>query len=219
MHYSTYRQELTKRRKEKRDHDWTIGIFILAFSLLALTNILVIAHREGPKTLQIENQAIIYQLESQDVSMVAKQADKPIKNVPSGTQIEVIKTKTQFFDNEVNIRLASEQACAYVGLDNNECVEDLVGIAYAETRSFNCLSSGDSGKAIGCFQIHLGYHPEITVKQAQDPFWAATWTAKRLVSKGYPKYRSASIMSHNGTPGTDKTLGYLATVNSFVFSN
>lgn len=97
------------------------------------------------------------------------------------------------------------------------CVKDLYAMAMKETR-LNPLAVGDGGKSYGLFQIHRGYHPDITVAQAQDPLWAATWTLNRLESKGYPLYRSSAIMAHNGTPGTSKTLAYLASVNAIAQS-
>lgn len=93
------------------------------------------------------------------------------------------------------------------------CAKDLLAIAMKET-GLNPLAVGDHGNSYGLFQIHRGYHPDITIAQAQDPFWSATWTLNRLRSKGYPLYRSRAIMAHNGTPGTEKTLSYLAGVNA-----
>jgi len=222
----TYKKRLTRYRQEKRSHDFMLGGFIIAFMLCAGSNMIydvITEKKEGPIMAQEEIQGINTHETSENIVAVANiqknaYSSADYEQLSDGTKL--IPIKTPYFDAEVNIRLASEQACKYIGAEKwsgeKQCIEDLVGIAYAETRSFNCKSSGDSGKAKGCFQIHLGYHPQVTVAQAEDPFWAAIWTAKRLVSKGYPKYRSNSIMAHNGTPGTDKTLSYLATVNSIA---
>lgn len=120
--------------------------------------------------------------------------------------------KTDNYEAEVIIRLAARQACDRKGLGDS-CVEDLVGIAWAESRSFNLKAVGDSGLAHGVFQIHLGYHPEITIEQAEDPYWAADWTLSRMMANGYPGHRSVAIMKHNGTPWTSKTTKYLNIVN------
>ncbi len=39
---------------------------------------------------------------------------------------------------------------------------------------------GDNGNSIGCVQINLIYHPEITKKQALDPDFSINWLAKQL---------------------------------------
>ena len=98
------------------------------------------------------------------------------------------------------------------------CVDDLLGMAFTETR-FNCEAVGDNGKSYGCFQIHLGYHKEITKEQAKDLNFSIPWTLNRLIAKGYPTLRSVSIMMHNGTPNTPKTKAYLASINEYIKNN
>ena len=97
------------------------------------------------------------------------------------------------------------------------CVKDLIAMAYTESR-FNCKAVGDGGKSHGCFQLHLGYHSHVTVTEAEDITFSLSWTLDRLVSKGYPVYRSTAIMLHNGTPNTKATKAYLETVNNYVNS-
>jgi hypothetical protein len=94
------------------------------------------------------------------------------------------------------------------------CIKDLIALAYAESR-FNCQKIGDGGMSFGCYQIHLGYHPNISKEQARDLNFAINWTLNRMVSKGYPKYRSVSLMAHNGTPNSPKTLSYLSLINAY----
>jgi hypothetical protein len=94
------------------------------------------------------------------------------------------------------------------------CPQDLLAIAYVESR-FNCQKVGDKGMSFGCYQIHLGYHPNISKAQAKDLNFAINWALNRLVSKGYPKYRSVSLMAHNGTPNSPKTLAYLSLINAY----
>jgi hypothetical protein len=98
------------------------------------------------------------------------------------------------------------------------CINDLLALAYAESR-LNCQKIGDRGMSFGCYQIHLGYHPNISKEQARDLNFAINWTLNRMVSKGYPKYRSASLMAHNGTPNSPRTLSYLSLINSYRRNN
>jgi len=111
------------------------------------------------------------------------------------------------------IILEAQKNCNKKGL-GQKCVNDLLGMANRETK-FNNLAVGDNGSSYGLFQIHRGYHPEITVEQARDIEFSTNWTLNRLVAYGYPEFRSNAIMRHNGTPGTKKTLAYLASVNSY----
>ena len=115
------------------------------------------------------------------------------------------------------IERVAKEKCAEKGL-GDFCWKDLLGIAYTETRAFNCKAVGDGGASHGCFQIHRGYHQHITVEQAQSIDFSVNWTLNRLIANGYPEYRSVSIMKHNGTPHTTRTKAYLETVNSYVDS-
>ena len=105
---------------------------------------------------------------------------------------------------EAEIRKIAKEKCKDMG---DFCIDDLVAMAWVESR-FNCNAVGDSGKSIGCYQIHLGYHKNIKKEQAKNLDFAIDWTLNRLKSKGYPKYRSIAIMSHNGTPNTSRTLAF-----------
>lgn len=222
----TYKKAPTKYQRAKKEHDMLFSIVFLVIILnfiICMSIQMIESRKEDDKMAQNENKGINTQLptqQAQEAPNLAKN-DTPSTNYEElSNGIKLIPVKTSFFDAEVNIRLAAEQACKYVGAEKwngeKQCIEDLVGIAWKETKNFDCKLSGDSGKSKGCFQIHLGYHPDVTIEQAEDPFWAAIWTAKRLISKGYPEYRSYAIMAHNGTPGTKKTLEYLNTVNSIA---
>ncbi len=124
-------------------------------------------------------------------------------------------------DGERETWLASFQACEKHGLNEtieqlNDCAGTLHAIAATETgNSFNLLSVGDSGKSQGAFQIHQGYHPNITTAQAQDPYFSADWTLARMINNDYKTNSNRAIMKHNGTPNTSKTLAYLNKVNSY----
>ena len=49
----------------------------------------------------------------------------------------------------------------------------------------------------GYFQINRGYHPTVTIEQANDLEWSARWTAKRL-KKNEWRGEAEMIRSHNG---------------------
>lgn len=115
--------------------------------------------------------------------------------------------------SSTSLSSAIKNACA--GKKFGEwCIKDLMGIAWAETR-LDCSRVGDNGKSFGCFQIHLGYHKEITPDQAKDVNFSVNWTLNRLVANGYPEFRSYAIRRHNGGIN-DKTLAYLNTVNEYA---
>jgi hypothetical protein len=108
----------------------------------------------------------------------------------------------------------SKIECQKRGL-GEQCALDIQAIAYTESR-FNCKAIGDKGYSKGCMQIHQGYHPHITTEQAEDPQFAVSWTIDRMISKGYPEYRSIAIRSHNGSPTNPKTYNYLMAVNNYI---
>ena len=111
------------------------------------------------------------------------------------------------------IRIIANEECGKRGLDSY-CVNDLMAMAWTESR-FDPNAIGDNGNSHGLYQLHLGYHPEITQEQARDIKFSTNWTLNRLTHYGYPVYRSRSIMKHNGTPNTPNTLRYLASVNNY----
>lgn len=99
--------------------------------------------------------------------------------------------------------------------NGKQCVNDLMGIAHNETIVFDCNANGDFGASHGAYQIHLGYHKDITQEQARNPEFATEWTYKRLLAYGYPEYRSYAIRKHNGSADNPKTLVYLEKVNNY----
>ena len=94
------------------------------------------------------------------------------------------------------LKKAAHIACQHYKL-GKQCEKDLLAIAWVESR-FNCLAVGDYGKSFGCFQIHSGFHPHITYKQAQDVNFSTFWTLDRLIKYNYKKNRSYAIQCHNG---------------------
>jgi len=111
------------------------------------------------------------------------------------------------------IRIIAKRECKKRNLENY-CVEDMLGMAWVESR-FNCEVIGDFGASHGCFQIHQGYHKEVTQSQAEDLNFAIKWTLDRLIRKGYPEYRTNAIRSHNGSVTNPATLNYYNMVDSF----
>ena len=103
--------------------------------------------------------------------------------------------------------------CVEKGLEYS-CVNDLMAMAWTESR-FDPNRVGDSGNSYGMFQIHRGYHPDISVEQAKDIEFSAQWTLERLIHYGYPEKKDYAIMKHNGTPYTQRTLSYLQSVNGY----
>lgn len=51
---------------------------------------------------------------------------------------------------------------------------------------YNKSAAGDGGKSRGVAQIHKRWHPNVSDKQAFDPYWSVTWAAKRFAD-GYAK--------------------------------
>jgi hypothetical protein len=118
--------------------------------------------------------------------------------------------------NQIPVALhdAITTACAD-SLLPEQCRKDLTAIATVETHG-NVKAIGDSGSSRGAFQIHLGYHPDITVAQATDPLWSSRWVVKRLQTHGWPKYRQVAIRRHNGSAKNPKTLIYFNKVNAIA---
>lgn len=58
---------------------------------------------------------------------------------------------------------------------------------------------GDNGKALGWFQIHTGYHPDVTVSRAMDLEWAAEWAAGYLIKMGYHQNKFNALRKYNGS--------------------
>jgi hypothetical protein len=129
------------------------------------------------------------------------------------TSLPINPFKKNLTDKD-KVYISAVKECMKKGL-GQFCVNDLMAIAYTES-GFNCKVNGDLGASHGCYQIHLGYHPEITQAEARDPQFATNWTLNRLVHYGYPEYRAYAIMKHNGTPNTPKTKAYLKSVSYYL---
>lgn len=185
----------TKHRKNTKAK-WLLLAFFTINALTALT---------VPYTLDV-----IYPTnQSYPQAHVVKQVVKAEDHIRDTTKM-VETTKEEI------TRIAKEY-CTEKGL-GDYCWKDLVGIAHNEQHDFNCYNPGDHNQSYGCFQIHRGFHPDVTLKQALDNNFAVKWTLNRLISKGYPVMRSYAIMAHNGTPGIPATKAYLNAVNEYIKS-
>ena len=204
MRYKTYNKKPTKYRQ--KESKVMLSILICLVIGAGLINALV-----SKINTKMDNvsEVVVTPLQSSPIASQTILDDY----LSDGTR--VIKTKTKYFENETQVWLASEQACKWVGL-GDKCVNDMMGMGYAESRSFNYKAMGDGNKSYGAFQIHLGYHPDITKEQALDPYWSAKWTIKRMLAYDYLTNRDYAIQKHNGTPGIPATLTYLSLVNKYI---
>jgi len=141
---------------------------------------------------------------------------KVIKQVVQAERESYLIPREQNETDRQKVERIAKEKCAEKGL-GDFCWKDLVAMAWTESR-FDCKAVGDGGKSHGCFQLHLGYHKHITVKEAQSIEFSLSWTLNRLEAKGYPVYRSTAIQLHNGTPNTKATNAYLQAVNNYANS-
>lgn len=88
-----------------------------------------------------------------------------------------------------------------------DCAKTLLGMAWKETNLVG-NAVGDSGRAVGYFQIHYRLHG-ITLECARDLRCAADWTISYLEHNGYPEYKRVAIQCHNGCGVAN---GYAASV-------
>lgn len=135
-------------------------------------------------------------------------------NTPEST---LIALKQPNFSSQEAIMYKAKQVCEEEGL-GEYCWKDIMGIAWKETR-FNCQAVGDGGKSFGCFQIHTGFHPNVSKLEAENIDYAVRWVLNFLKGKGYPEYRSYSIRKFNGSATNPVTKKYLDDINNFIIKN
>ena len=87
----------------------------------------------------------------------------------------------------------------------------LYAICMVESRCYSDVV-GDSGKAIGAFQIRYDYNPE-SKGMANDFEWSARWTANYLLKNGYKDDVWRAVVCHNGC-GFEN--GYLEKINQYL---
>jgi hypothetical protein len=57
--------------------------------------------------------------------------------------------------------------------------DKLLRLAWCESQ-YDTTAVGDNGNSHGLFQIHRGYHPNISIEQAQDPWFSTEWTINEI---------------------------------------
>lgn len=57
--------------------------------------------------------------------------------------------------------------------------KEFIAVAKCES-GFRASAIGDKGKSHGVFQIHLGYHPDVSKEEALDPLFNIEWAAKEF---------------------------------------
>lgn len=81
-------------------------------------------------------------------------------------------------------------------------VAHFVDVVYCESR-FDYQAIGDSGTSYGIAQIHLPAHPDISKKQALDPYWSLTWMANEWSQDRANEWSCWLLYNKNGWPATD----------------
>lgn len=107
------------------------------------------------------------------------------------------------------------EVCAEKGFYEPFCWKDLKAIGKVESQLDIHTKPGDNGCSIGIFQINVCVHKNVTMTQAEDPWFAARWTLNYLVNNGYPEYRRYAIQCHNGCNASN---GYVDKVCGFAKS-
>jgi hypothetical protein len=202
----TYRNQPTKHHKTQKSKQLAIAVILSSlFTLSAINAITDAIQYNRQRNTTTNNQTTINNILIDDLT--------------------IINYKTE---NEKIAYLSVIQACdkhlpatTYGKTTNDNCINDLIAIAHQENRTFSHNTKGaDSYQSYGLYQISLYYHPQITIAQANDPYFAADWTLRRLINNGYlTGSRDYAIMKHNGTPNIPATLKYLAGVNNYITNN
>lgn len=112
-------------------------------------------------------------------------------------------------------RIILRIVCRENGYTDAECPAILYGMAMVESR-MNGNMIGDSGKSLGYYQIHRGYHPGVSDMCKRDLSCSADWTLKRMIRMGFSENRDNAIRAHNGSLNNPVTAEYLAKVKEFA---
>jgi hypothetical protein len=211
MVYNPKKQKLEKKKLRIKKTHLILIVLLTALSVITYQyQALIKDINEISHTSQSKRQEVAEATNTQELTNEAT-----TRQIEGYNPIFKFRPKTKHTSSEYDAYEAVIEACRHHGLDNENCRQDLMGIAYAETRDFT-NKIGDAGKSFGIMQIHLGYHRHITVEQANDIYFATKWTLARMIHNNYKTNRDVAIMKHNGTPNTSRTLAYLQTVNSYV---
>ena len=85
---------------------------------------------------------------------------------------------------------ASEEQIRKIAIKNNFNADYLIALAFCES-SLNPYAVGDNGKSRGLFQIHKGYHPEITDEQAFSAEFSTQWVIDKINAGGINQWSCA----------------------------
>lgn len=185
--------------------------FIVIVAGIGLIGLNLYRQNKKIEQVEIKQEQQIEEVKAEVVEVKSEVKEVKKEVVAVKKIVSTIEKQNDYFE----IEQAAKIACKAREL-GDFCVADLMGIAYAEHHDFDCSKNGDSNNSVGCWQIYRKVHKSITVEQARDIQWSTNWTLNRLISKGYPTYRSHAIRSHNGNPYIPKTKAYLDTVNRFI---
>lgn len=106
----------------------------------------------------------------------------------------------------------------FTGKELSTCYDDLLALAWTESRFQDPAPIGDHNLAFGNFQIHAKLHG-VTVEQAEDFEWAANWTLGSMMKQGYPVYRSWALGTHNSrTPKVNASYSQMIKSKSAEFA-
>ena len=100
--------------------------------------------------------------------------------------------KNQDLNNRLNEmieyeELSVEEKIRKIAKENNfRWTDYLVRLAYCESR-FDPKALGDSGKSRGLFQIHSGYHPDVSDEQAYNIRFATEFAIK-AINEGHQEW-------------------------------
>jgi hypothetical protein len=148
------------KNKKPKCHSF-FYVLILVATIGALQAILVIRPSESyniPEKIE----------KAQEQPHVASQATSSIVV----KEVKLLTTKPEV---ELQIRAIADEM-------NFKWPDYLTRLANCES-SMNPRALGDSGKSRGLFQIHKGYHPEVTDEMAFDIEFATKWTID-MINKG-----------------------------------
>lgn len=134
-------------------------------------------------------------------------------NTPCVDSIEKLETEKFDFTIPKNIQILKD-VCASRGQDKN-CYKILYGMGMTESR-MNANAIGDSSMSVGYFQIHKGYHPDVSDSCRKDLRCSAEWTLDRMIKNGFEHDIKSSVRLHNGSLTNPKTEIYYNEVMKFA---
>ncbi len=127
---------------------------------------------------------------------------KPSQSQKDSVAVQCELAKVKYSWNERN-----KTRCYYV----------ILAISFHES-GFRETAVGDGSMSNGAFQIYRKVHTDVSVEQANDFDFAASWTLNHLIANGFPAQEKTAVWSHNGiVPGKNESYyrNVLATADRF----